>query len=47
MKPDSSDFRLKIKEKSMFQNEQKSEPNLGKNEEQNNFNSKINLSNQI
>ena len=30
-------FGLKIKKKSLFQNQQKSEPNLGENEEQNNF----------
>ena len=36
-KLESKRFKLKIREKSMFQNQQKSEPNLGKNEEQNDF----------
>ena len=34
-------FGLKIKEQSLFQNQQKSEPNLGKNEEQFDSNDEI------
>ena len=40
-------YRLKIREKSLFQNQQKSEPNLGKNEEQFDLNHEINYLNII
>ena len=40
-------FGLKIRDKSLFQNQQKSEPNLGKNEEQINLNYEINYLNLI
>ena len=38
-------FRYKIREISLFQNQQKFKPNLDKNEEQNDFLSKIHLLN--
>ena len=40
-------FGFKIKEKSLFENKKKSEPNLGKNEEQNDLNHEINYLNLI
>ena len=40
-------WRVKIREISLFQNQQKFEPNLGKNEEQNDFKHKINYLNLI
>ena len=45
MKQGIKGFELKIIEKSLFQNQQKSEPNLGENEEQNNLNHEINCLN--
>ena len=40
-------FRVKIREKSLFHNQQKFEPNLGENEEQFDLNDEINYLNLI
>ena len=47
MKPKSSDSEVKIREISLFQNQKKFKPKLGKNVEQNEFKSKINYLNLI